>query len=159
MNIILERAFAGLSVPENIKVITKLEEIPKMLLDPESIQRVFLNIIQNAFAAMPEGGKLIVGISRIGDSVEISFKDSGVGISEENMQKLFTPLFTTKAKGLGLGLTICKQIVEGHHGDIVVKSKAGEGALFLVRLPILSRAKLVETGLLQADVLNGGVSK
>ncbi|MGD0451384.1 MAG: PAS domain S-box protein, partial [Candidatus Bathyarchaeia archaeon] len=102
LHIILERTFAGLSVPENIKVITKLEEIPKVLLDPESIQRVFLNIIQNAFAAMPEGGKLIVGISRIGDSVEISFKDSGVGISEENMQKLFTPLFTTKAKGLGL---------------------------------------------------------
>jgi PAS domain S-box-containing protein len=155
LRIILERTFASLSVPENIKVITKLGKIPKMLLDPESIQRVFLNIIQNAVAAMPEGGKLIVDLSRIGDSVEISFKDSGVGISEENMQKLFTPLFTTKAKGLGLGLTICKQIVEGHHGDIEVKSKAGEGALFIVRLPILSRAELVKAGLLQVDVLTG----
>jgi signal transduction histidine kinase len=155
----LERTFASLSVPENIKVITKLGKIPKMLLDPESIQRVFLNIIQNAVAAMPEGGKLIVDLSRIGDSVEISFKDSGVGISEENMQKLFTPLFTTKAKGLGLGLTICKQIVEGHHGDIEVKSKAGEGALFIVRLPILSRAELVKAGLLQVDVLTGGMSE
>jgi two-component system NtrC family sensor kinase len=75
------------------------------------------------------------------------------------MQKLFTPLFTTKAKGLGLGLAICKQIVEGHHGDIVVKSKVGEGALVIVRLPILSGVELVETGLLQADVPLGGMSE
>jgi PAS domain S-box-containing protein len=159
LNIILERAFASLSVPENIKVITKLEKIPKMLLDPERIQRVFVNIIQNAVGAMPKGGKLTVGLSRSDDSVKISFQDSGVGISEENMKKLFTPLFTTKTKGLGLGLAICKQIVEGHGGDIVVKSKAGEGALFIIRLPILSRAELVKTGLLHADVLTGGMSE
>jgi len=159
LNGILERAFASLSVPEDIKVITKLDKIPKMLLDPERIKRVFMNIIQNAVAAMPKGGKLVVGISRSGDSVEISFKDSGEGITEENMQKLFTPLFTTKAKGLGLGLAICKQIVEGHHGDIVVKSKVGEGALIIVRLPILPEAELVETGLLQADVPLGGMSE
>jgi PAS domain S-box-containing protein len=159
LNGILERAFASLSVPEDIKVITKLDKIPQMLLDPERIKRVFMNIIQNAVAAMPKGGKLVVGISRSGDSVEISFKDSGEGITEENMQKLFTPLFTTKAKGLGLGLAICKQIVEGHHGDIVVKSKVGEGALIIVRLPILPRAELVETGLLQADVPLGGMSE
>jgi len=159
LNIILKRAFASLSVPENIKVITKVDKIPQMLIDPERMKRVFLNIIQNAVAAMPKGGKLVVGLSRFGDSVEISFKDSGVGIPEESMQKLFTPLFTTKAKGLGLGLAICKQIVEGHNGDIVVKSNAGEGALFIVRLPILSGRELVETGVLQADVLIGEMSK
>ncbi len=137
LNGILEHAFASISIPENIKVITKLEKIPKMLLDLEQIQRVFLNIIQNAVAAMPKGGMLTVGISRSGDSVEIRFKDSGVGIPEENMHKIFTPLFTTKPKGLGLGLAICKQIVEGHHGDIMVKSKAGEGTLCIVKLPTL----------------------
>jgi PAS domain S-box-containing protein len=150
LNIILEHAFANLPVPENIEVITKLDKIPKMLLDPERIHRVFVNMIENAVAAMPKGGKLTVGTSRSGDSVEISFKDSGVGIPEENMKKLFTPLFTTKTNGLGLGLTICKQIVEGHRGDIVVESKAGEGALFIVRLPILSGAELVKAGLLHA---------
>ena len=72
---------------------------------------------------------------------------------------LFTPLFTTKTKGLGLGLTICKQIVEGHQGDIEVKSKVGEGTLFIVRLPILSEAQLVKAGLLHADVLTGGMSE
>jgi signal transduction histidine kinase len=159
LNMVLERALANLSIPENIKVITKLEKIPKMPLDPESIQRVFVNIIQNAVAAMPKGGKLTVGISKSGDSVEISFKDSGVGIPHENMQKLFTPLFTTKAKGLGLGLAICKQIVEGHHGDIEVKSEPGEGALFTVRLPILSGAELVKTGLLHSNVLTEGMSE
>jgi PAS domain S-box-containing protein len=156
---ILKKARANLSVPENIKVITKLEKIPKMLLDPERIQRVFVNLMENAVGAMPEGGKLIVGISRFGDSVEITFKDSGVGIPEENMQKLFTPLFTTKAKGLGLGLAICKQIVEGHHGEIVAENNAGKGALFTVRFPIHSRTELVKTGLLYADALNGGMSK
>lgn len=156
LNRILEHAFVNLSVPENIEVITKLDKIPKMLLDPERIHRVFVNMIENAVAAMPKGGKLTVGTSRSGDSVEVSFKDSGVGIPEENMKKLFTPLFTTKTNGLGLGLTICKQIVEGHHGDIAVESKAGEGALFIVRLPILSGAELVKAGLLHADVLTGG---
>jgi PAS domain S-box-containing protein len=159
LNGILERVFANISIPENITVITKLDKIPKMLLDPERIKRVFLNIIQNAVGAMPKGGKLVVGTSRSGDSVEISFKDSGEGITKENMPQLFTPLFTTKTKGLGLGLSICKQIIEGHHGEIVVKSKVGEGALFMVRLPILSGAELVKTGLLQADVLIGGRSE
>ncbi|MFP3985422.1 MAG: PAS domain S-box protein [Candidatus Bathyarchaeia archaeon] len=157
LNRILERALASLSVPENIKVITKLEKIPEMLLDPGRIQRVFVNIIENAVEAMPEGGRLIVELSRFGDSVEISFKDSGVGIPEENMQRLFTPLFTTKTRGLGLGLTICKQIVEGHQGDVEVKSKVGNGTLFIVRLPILSEAQLVKAGLLHADVLTGGM--
>ena len=159
LNIILERVIANQSIPKNIKVVTKLEKIPKMLLDPEHIQRVFVNVIQNAVEVMPKGGELIVGLLRIGDSVEISFKDSGVGISEENMKKLFTPLFTTKTKGLGLGLAICKQIVEGHQGDIVVKSKEGEGTLIMVRLPIRSESGLVNVGLLQSGVLTEGISK
>jgi signal transduction histidine kinase len=72
LNGILECALASLAVPEDIKVITKLGKIPQMLLDPGRIRRVFLNIIQNAVAAMPKGGKLVVGTSRSGDSVEIS---------------------------------------------------------------------------------------
>jgi two-component system sensor histidine kinase HydH len=71
------------------------------------------------------------------------------------MKKLFTPLFTTKAKGLGLGLTLSKQIVKKHNGDITVKSKAGEGASFIVRLPITSRKQFRDAELLQADVPMG----
>jgi signal transduction histidine kinase len=86
---------------------------------------------------MPEGGKLLIQTSKHFDSVEIAFTDTGVGISKENMEKLFTPLFSTKAKGLGLGLRICKQIVEGHDGNITVQSTVGEGSTFTVKLPML----------------------
>jgi len=155
LNLLLKSMFDGMPVPEGINVIYKLDKMSKIMLDPDTIRRVFLNLINNAFAAMPQGGKLVIATSISGDSIEISFKDSGVGISEENMKNLFTPLFTTKAKGLGLGLTLSKQIVEKHNGDITVKSKAGEGALFIVRLPITSRKQCINAGLLQKDVPMG----
>lgn len=155
LNLLLKSTFNNMSVPEDINVIYKFDKMPKIMLDPDAIRRVFLNLIHNAFAAMPQGGKLVIATSISGDSIEISFKDSGVGISEENMKKLFTPLFTTKAKGLGLGLTLSKQIVEKHNGDITVKSKVGEGALFIVRLRITSRKQFINAGLLQNDVLMG----
>jgi signal transduction histidine kinase len=136
LNGIVTRALATLTVPENINVIVKLGEIPPMLLDPEQIQRVFQNIIQNAVEAMPEDGKLIIRTSKTDDSVEISIEDSGVGIPEENLPRLFTPFFSTKAKGVGLGLSVCKQLVEGHGGNVTVNSKVGEGTTFKVRLPI-----------------------
>ena len=136
VNNILISALSSILVPENIIVTTELGEIPPMLLDPEQVRRVFLNIALNAVQAMPEGGKLKTQTSKHDDSVEITFTDTGVGIRKEIMEKLFTPLFSTKAKGVGLGLSICKQIVEGHGGNITVKSIAGEGSTFTVRLPI-----------------------
>jgi PAS domain S-box-containing protein len=147
LDTILESSFARLIIPKNIEVIKKLDKIPKLLIDPERIQRLFLNIIQNAFAAMPQGGKLTVRLSMSGDFAEISFQDSGEGILEENLQKLFTPLFTTKAKGLGLGLVICKQIVEAHHGEIKISNNAGEGALVVIRLPCLLEGGLLTPAL------------
>jgi len=129
------------SIPENIKVTTKLGEIAPMLLDQEQIRRVFQNMILNASQAMSESGKLIIQTSKHDNSVEISFKDTGVGIPEENLTKIFTPLFSTKAKGVGLGLAICRQIVEGHGGNITVKSKIGKGSTFTVKLPVERRVK------------------
>ncbi len=69
------------------------------------------------------------------DHIEIVVADTGIGISEENMSKIFQPLFTTKAKGIGLGLPICKKIVEEHGGTISVESKAGQGTAIMVKLP------------------------
>jgi PAS domain S-box-containing protein len=152
LNMILELSLARLTIPKDIKVIMKLDKIPKLLLDPEHIQRLFLNVIQNAFAAMPKGGKLTVRLSMSGDWAEISFQDSGEGILEENLQKLFEPLFTTKAKGLGLGLTISKQIVEAHHGEIKISSNAGEGTLVVIRLPFLSEVNLLKPALLLGEI-------
>ena len=136
LNDVVTSALSSIPISENIKVTTKLGEVPPMLLDQEQIRRVFINIILNAVQVMPEGGKLTIQTSKHDNSVKITFKDTGTGIPEENLPKLFTPLFSTKAKGVGLGLTICKQIVEGHGGNITVKSKVDKGSTFTVRLPI-----------------------
>jgi signal transduction histidine kinase len=117
-------------------VTTKLGEIPLMLLDEEQIQRVFQNMILNAVQAMPEGGKLTIQTVKSGGLIEIIIKDTGVGIPKVNFKKIFQPLFSTKTKGIGLGLPICKQIVEDHSGEITVKSEVGKGSTFTVKLPI-----------------------
>jgi signal transduction histidine kinase len=84
---------------------------------------------------MPKGGRLRVSIREQKDCFKVSFKDSGVGIPQKNLDKVFQPLFTTKAKGIGMGLAICKKIVESHGGRIQVVSTVGQGATFTVILP------------------------
>jgi signal transduction histidine kinase len=84
----------------------------------------------------------MITTSRTDYSAEISIEDHGIGIPEEYMPKLFTPLFTTKIKGLGLGLTVCKQIVESNGGNIMAESKVGQGTTFTVKFPIQTRDAL-----------------
>ncbi len=142
INEIIEEELLLAQVPENVKIVKKLTPVPKIRVDANRIRRVFKNIIENAIQAMPKGGKLIIHTRRSGNFIEITFRDTGVGISEEDMKKLFTPFFTTKAKGMGIGLTICKKFVEEHGGKIDVQSKKGEGTVFTVKLPV----KQVEGG-------------
>jgi signal transduction histidine kinase len=145
-------------VPEKVEVVTQLEELPAILADPDQLGQVFANIILNGFQAMPEGGQLVVKTSEVSGKpsrsgwVAVSFADTGVGIPEENLGKLFEPLFTTKAKGIGLGLAVTRTLVEGHGGTIEVQSpstlrrgsgqaglrtgEVGKGSTFTVRLPI-----------------------
>lgn len=103
--------------------------------DPQQLARVFENLARNAFEAMPAGGSLRITVSQDGDRVAISFADSGVGIPESAAGRLFTPFFTTKPNGTGLGLPICRRIVELHGGTIGSTSRAGEGSTFCVTLP------------------------
>jgi signal transduction histidine kinase len=105
------------------------------------LQQVFMNIIINAEQAMLEShkrGKLTIVTERVGDVVRASFTDDGPGISPDNMKQLFTPFFTTSevGKGTGLSLSICHGIVTEHGGKIYVESELGEGATFVVELPI-----------------------
>jgi two-component system CheB/CheR fusion protein len=144
LNEAVKSALSCVTVPENIKVEIKLGEIPKMLLDTEQVQRVCQNLILNAVQAMPEGGKLTIQTTKQDDSAKLIVRDTGVGIPKENMPKLFTPLFSTKAKGIGLGLVICKQTVESHGGNITVESKVGEGSTFTVKLPIRTEKEINE---------------
>src|SRR5271157_235842 len=136
LNKVIKNAISTVSVPDNIKVIFRLDKIPPMLIDETQVQRVFTNLILNAVQAMPDGGELTAETLRHNGFAEVTLSDTGVGIPEENLQKIFAPLFSTKANGIGLGLNICKQIVDGHGGDITVRSRHGAGSTFTVRLPI-----------------------
>ncbi len=136
INDVIHTTLSHITVPEMIKVVIQLEKtLPFIFADPDQLSHVFENIITNAIQAMPEGGQLL--IKSVGSSpqwVEISITDSGVGMPQEVLEQLFEPLFTTKAKGIGLGLAMSKMLVEGHGGTIEVESKVGKGSTFIVRL-------------------------
>jgi PAS domain S-box-containing protein len=134
INEIILASLAKSIVQKNISVETHFAKKATATVDERQLERVLLNLAKNAVQAMPNGGKLTVTTEEKKDFVEIVLADTGVGISEESMRKLFTPLFTTKAKGIGMGLAICKKIVEEHGGTINVKSKVGEGATFTIKL-------------------------
>ncbi len=120
--------------------ITRQEEasMPPVMADFGQLQQVFTNLALNAIQAMPHGGSLIINTSlRVDGWVKVSVQDTGVGISPENMEKIFTPFFTTKepGKGVGLGLAISYGIIEQHGGRIEVQSTPGQGTTFTVSLP------------------------
>jgi two-component system NtrC family sensor kinase len=113
-------------------------DMPLISVDPNQIRQVFMNLVINAGHAMPHGGDLEISTYRSADGTYIcaGFKDSGDGILEENLARIFDPFFTTKSEGTGLGLSISYGIIENNGGKIEVKSKAGEGATFIVMLPV-----------------------
>jgi two-component system NtrC family sensor kinase len=120
------------------------ENLPLVSLDANQIKQVFLNIITNAIQAMPQGGELEVVTSYRPraidgtDCVAVEFRDTGTGISAENLPRIFDPFFTTKkaGQGTGLGLSISHGIVEKHGGKIEVESEMGQGSTFTVLLPV-----------------------
>jgi len=114
------------------------DEPPRIVSDRGQLQQVFLNIINNAFAAVEDGGRIELDIRRAErDKVAVSISDNGVGIAESHLEHIFDPFFTTKkGAGTGLGLSITYGIVQKLGGQITVKSKAGEGTCFTVTLPV-----------------------
>jgi signal transduction histidine kinase len=102
------------------------------------MKRVFINLVTNAVQAMPKGGNLIITAEKNENYDTISLTDTGDGIPEELKPKLFTPLFTTKSKGQGFGLAVCKRIIEAHNGEISFDSEVGKGTTFTVRIPHLN---------------------
>jgi signal transduction histidine kinase len=121
-------------------------DLPPLYLDGTRLSQVLINLLQNALQAMPEGGQLSVTTRRRqarhgNDMAEISIADTGVGISRDNLEKLFIPFFTTKEQGTGLGLAISQRIIQAHGGEIEAESLHGRGATFIVRLPIPEEAE------------------
>jgi PAS domain S-box-containing protein len=161
---LVELALEKGAVPENVALSLDIShELPVVSVDPLQVIDVLRNTIVNAVQAMPYGGTLRIGAKRAygsslvapgdrkspysnelsamsyepdEDFVEISVSDTGVGIPPENIEKLFQPLFTTKSRGIGLGLPIAKQLVEANGGSITVKSEVGRGTTFRVIMPV-----------------------
>jgi signal transduction histidine kinase len=116
------------------------DELPLVEGNPRNLQQVFLNLFLNATQAMPEGGSLEIRADRDGEFVRVAVEDTGIGIPEEDLEKIFEPFYTTKeaGEGTGLGLSVSYSIIEKHGGRIEIESRVGEGTTFLVFLPIRS---------------------
>jgi signal transduction histidine kinase len=126
-----------------VKVSTDLDpNLPDLVGSEDQLQQVFMNLISNAAEAVEAGGGGRLNIETnyaLGDdTLVVDFRDSGIGIPEENISKLFEPFFTTKkkGKGVGLGLSVAYGIIQEHGGSINVKSKEGEGTTFHVKFPL-----------------------
>ena len=153
---LLNQSLEGCVIPDNVALRTEMPDaLPLLRVDPLQMMQVLTNLVTNAVQAMPDGGSVRIGGREIqncgfqpaslesdtrppmpeGNWVAISVTDTGEGIAHENMKKLFQPLFTTKAKGIGLGLVVCRNLVEANGGRIEVESKPGKGTTFTVLLP------------------------
>jgi PAS domain S-box-containing protein len=113
----------------------------QILMDERYIKQAVLNLIKNAISAMPDGGKLKIQTIQRGNELRLQISDTGVGIPEEYMDKIFEPYFTTKDFGSGLGLTLVYKIVKEHLGDIEINSKVGEGTTIALSFPIPQKEK------------------
>jgi PAS domain S-box-containing protein len=140
-NLMLE-SLAMVNVPEKVEIMNHIADDTFVKTDQDKIKRVFINLIKNGIEAMPNVGKLTIDSKKTNDHLEISFSDTGIGIPDEVLPKLFTPLCTTKAQGMGFGLAICKRLTEAHGGTISVKTANGLGTTFTVALPIESKIEV-----------------
>jgi len=143
VNEILERTLdlvKNQALFQNVKITRSLPSLPKILMDAGQIQQVFTNIILNAAEAMEGKGELTVATKALSDNeyIEVSFTDTGCGISQEDRERIFDPFFTTKevGRGTGLGLAVSHGIIARHKGTIEVKSEHGKGTSFIIRLPL-----------------------
>jgi PAS domain S-box-containing protein len=136
VNEIVQDSLMSCKVPKNVKLTTDLPQLPPISIDKAMIKRIFVNIITNGIQSMPEGGTFKISTTKTESSVEVRFQDSGKGMTKETRKKLFTPFFTTKAQGMGMGLAICKKFIDLNGGSIEVDSKEGKGTTFTIKLPI-----------------------
>jgi PAS domain S-box-containing protein len=124
------------SLPSSVQMVTEIPAgLPPVLVDPRQIGQVLQNLVTNAYQAMPEGGRLTISARSDRHYVELSVADTGIGISPQDIERLFEPLFTTKARGIGLGLPVCRQLVEANGGTIATESTEGHGTTMTVSLP------------------------
>ena len=139
---LLNEAMQMIQVPDRIQIVNHVLEETWVRVDTDKMMRVFINLIKNAIDAMPEKGTLEIRSRQKGENVEIDFADTGTGIPNEVLSKIFTPLVTTKAQGMGFGLAICKRIIDSHGGKIAVKTEVNKGTTFTITLPIKPKLEI-----------------
>lgn len=121
---------------EKVEIRKRYNFSPDIMMDPELIKTCIMNVIMNAFQAMPEGGTLTIKTEKDNGRFVLSVADTGTGVTKENLAKVFEPFFTTKNDGLGLGLATTKRIVEEHGGKIDIHSAGGAGSDVIISLPL-----------------------
>jgi PAS domain S-box-containing protein len=141
---LLDYILLMVQIPSRIKILDRTQDQPTIWVDSNKMERVFINLIKNSIDAMPEKGTLEIGSRQIGENVEFTFTDTGIGMSEQTKSKMFMPLFTTKAQGMGFGLAICKRLVEAHGGKIEVQSALEKGTTFTVTVPTEHKLRVQE---------------
>ena len=134
----LKHQAVGSGESGKIRITKEFGELSQTLADPTQLQQIFLNLFLNALHAMPRGGELSVQtcMEENGKTIRIEISDTGSGIREDLIDKVFQPFFTTKPKGTGLGLAISRQLIEQHEGTIAAANRPGGGVLFTILLPV-----------------------
>ena len=136
INVLIDESLRNMKIPDEVAVKRQFTQVPLLRVDANQLKRVFQNLVENAVDAMSQNGTLTITTREFDGSVEVEFKDTGKGIPDEIRTQLFKPFYTTKIKGMGIGLAICQKFVQAHNGTISVKSEKGRGSTFTVKLPI-----------------------
>ncbi len=114
-------------------------DLKKILIDESLVQQALLNLLRNAEQAMPEEGELIVQTRLMAEHAEIEVVDTGVGMDEQRLSRIFRPYFSSKAEGTGLGLPTTQRIIRSHGGKLIVESELGKGSRFIIELPLVDQ--------------------
>ncbi|MBY0188850.1 PAS domain S-box protein [Bacillus aerophilus] len=125
----------------DLKQPFKKQDAGAILADANQMKQLFINLIKNAIEAMPEGGSIYISTEKVMNEWKITIQDEGKGMSEEDIQKIYDPFFSTKTEGTGLGLTICAAILKDHHGRMDVVSELGKGTAFHIYLPVWQKSR------------------
>jgi signal transduction histidine kinase len=135
---LLDEAISVAPPPTGVHVSLNRTPVPPIVADRDQMRQVILNLLTNSYEAMPDGGEVRISAQQAGDKIEIVITDTGTGMDDDTLSHLFEPFFSKKTKGTGLGLAVCKRIIETHDGTLTLTSPNGKGCTAVVALPLTS---------------------
>jgi signal transduction histidine kinase len=138
---LIKESLSIVNIPKNIELNDLTEDETELTVDADKMKRVVVNLIKNAVEAMPQGGSLTIRSMKISNGVKLILSDTGSGMTKETLNKIGSPLFTTKAKGMGFGLSISKRLIEAHGGSISFESIPAKGTAVTILIPTRVKAE------------------